>query len=68
MEEDYGNLFKAKDLLYKAYPFCKMSDTLILKLLRIIEKIGDIREMRVLLSNLSQMKLEKSWKFYVEGA
>lgn len=68
MEEDYGNLKKSKEILLNAYPFCKMSDNLILKLLRIMEKIGNIGEVRSLLSNLSSLKLEKSWKIYTEGA
>jgi len=68
MEEDYGNLEKSKEILLNAYPFCKMSDSLILKLLRIMEKIGNITEVRQLLSNLSSLKLEKSWKIYIEGA
>jgi len=46
MEEDYGNLEKSKEILLNAYPFCKMSDSLILKLLRIMEKIGNISEVR----------------------
>lgn len=68
MEEDYGNLEKAKTILLDAYPFCKMSDNLILKLLRIMEKIGNIQEVRSLLANLSSVKLEKCWKIYMEGA
>lgn len=68
MEEDYGNLQRAKEILSNAYPFCKMSESLVLKLLRVIEKIGSVAEMRALLSSLSGMKLEKSWRIYVEGA
>ncbi|KAL4471552.1 hypothetical protein ABPG74_008445 [Tetrahymena malaccensis] len=68
MEEDYGNLQKAKEILENAYPFCKMSDSLILKLLRIIEKIGKIEDIRVILSNLNQLKIDKCWKIYIEGA
>ncbi|KAL4511782.1 hypothetical protein ABPG72_012627 [Tetrahymena utriculariae] len=68
MEEDYGNLQKAKEILENAYPFCKMSDSLILKLLRIIEKIGKIDDIRAILSNLNQLKIDKCWKIYMEGA
>lgn len=68
MEEDYGNLSKAKKILENAYPFCKMSDSLILKLLKLIEKIGSIEEVRNLLASLGHLKIEKCWKIYVEGA
>lgn len=68
MEEDYGNLEEAKNILENAYPFCKMSDSLILKLMRIIEKIGTIHEVRKILANLASMKIDKCWRIYIEGA
>lgn len=46
MEEDYGNLYKAKSVLLNAYLFCKMNDVVVLKLLRLIEKVGTLQEAR----------------------
>ena len=68
MEEDYGNLLKARKILLTGLNFCRMNEVLVIKYLKIQEKIGDINEARRVLSKLKYTKLEKSWRIFLEGA
>ena len=70
MEEDYGKISNSIKILQYSLSFCKGSENLIIKLLRMMDKneedLPTIR--KVLGSVLKDQKLEKSWKIFLEGA
>ena len=68
MEEDYGNLIKAKEILKRAIDYNQFNENLIIKFLRIEEKLGKIQDSRKILSGLKYQSFEKNWKLYLEGA
>ncbi|KRX01430.1 hypothetical protein PPERSA_01333 [Pseudocohnilembus persalinus] len=68
MEEELGNIQKAIQILENSLQFFKNNEILILKLLKIYDKQGDIIKVRQVLSKLANQKLEKVWKIILEGA
>ena len=68
MEEDYGYVNKAKDILKAGLRYNPGNENLIIKFLRLDEKIGRISDSRRILATLQNYPLEKTWKLYLEGA
>ena len=68
MEEDYGYVTKAKEILKAGLRYNPGNENLIIKFLRLDEKIGRIRDSRQILATLKDYPLEKTWKLYLEGA
>ena len=68
MEEDLGKFKKSNQIILNGLSFCPINEPLLMKFLKIQEKIGDIKLIRKILSRLRHCKIEKYWKIYVEGA
>ena len=76
MEEDYGNLQIANDIINDSHPFIRNNETLVCKQIKILEKLDSqlpqqrngIKPIRSILGqSLQNQKLEKTWKLYLEG-
>jgi len=69
MEDEYGYFYNAAQILLLSLKFCKLNDSLLLKTLKILEKLGHIVKARQIIGEVLENKnIEKVWKVGLEGA
>lgn len=69
MEDEYGYFNNAAQILLLSLKFCKLNDSLLLKTLKILEKLGHIDKARQIIGEvLDNKNIEKVWKVGLEGA
>src|SRR5262249_8219122 len=68
MEEESGKLDKTQKLLASGLDFSPHNDGLLVKALKLQEKLGNLEGARAYLSRLKNVSVEKTWKVILEGA
>lgn len=68
MEEEAGKLEKTLKLLASGLDFSPHNDGLLVKAIKLQERMGNLEEARAYLGRLKNVSIEKSWKVILEGA
>jgi len=68
MEEEFGKLVQCERILLQGLQHCSENENLLLKSVKLEEKLGSTGRARVLLSRMRHLSLDKAWKVILEGA
>ena len=68
MEEECGNQEKSWNILVEGLKFSSLNENLFIKAIKVEEKLGNIKAVRSLVSELQDVPIEKSWRMLLEGA
>jgi hypothetical protein len=68
LEEEAGDLQRCQSLLSQGLLVCPVRDGLLLKALKLVERMGRPQAARALLAPLRHSPPEKNWKLLLEGA
>jgi hypothetical protein len=68
MEEDNGNLQLSLELLRKGCKYCSYTDVILIKAIKLHERLSDIDGARELLGNVEHEPIDKIWRIVLEGA
>jgi hypothetical protein len=68
MEEECGRLKKCRDILWSGLSYVPFNESLMVKAIRLEEKMGDLRAARSVLAKLKNVDFSKSWRVILEGA
>ncbi|GAM27682.1 hypothetical protein SAMD00019534_108580 [Acytostelium subglobosum LB1] len=67
MEEDYGRLERAQQILQLGLKYSPFNESLLIKAIRHEEKMGNIDGARAMLSHLRDQSIFKTWRAVLEG-
>ena len=68
MEEECGNIVKARQILRVGLRFSALNENLFVKAMKVDEKLKNYQGVRQLLSTLKDVNLERAWRMVLEGA
>ncbi len=68
MEEECGNQEKSRRILIEGLKFSKLNENLFIKAIKVEERLGNTEAVRTLISELSDVPIDKSWRMLLEGA
>jgi la-related protein 1 len=68
MEEECGNLHECQRILARGVECCPENESLLLKSVKLAEKMGDMRMSRGLLARMRGLGVDKVWRVLLEGA
>mmetsp|Transcript_11868 Transcript_11868/g.13801 ORF Transcript_11868/g.13801 Transcript_11868/m.13801 type:complete len:1213 (-) Transcript_11868:1358-4996(-) len=68
MEEECGRLPYSQKILEEGLTFCNFSEPLLIKAIKLEERMGNLGAARALLGRLRNVNVEKAWKTILEGA
>jgi la-related protein 1 len=68
MEEELGCVEECEELLLQGLVHCPQSDSILLKAVKLQEKLGNMRMARSLLSRMKLIPVERAWRVILEGA
>lgn len=68
MEEECGNTMLSWRILQVGLRFNQLNENLFVKAVKVLEKLKNYEDVRRLLSELSDVPLEKTWRILMEGA
>jgi hypothetical protein len=68
LEEECGELEKCKLILQYGLSYCPYNEGLIVKAIRLEERLGNLSSARSVLARLRHVDIEKAWRTIMEGA
>ena len=68
MEEECGNIVKARHILRVGLRFSSLNENLFVKAMKVDEKLRNYDGVRSLLATLKDIHLERAWRMVLEGA
>lgn len=68
MEEECGDLFECERILGKGVEKCPDNESLLLKSVKLGEKMGNLARARALLARMKDVGVERGWRVILEGA
>lgn len=67
MEEECGRLKKCQEILRTGLNYVPFNESLMVKAIRLEEKMGNLQAARNVLSKLQMVEFSKSWRVILEG-
>ncbi|GAX23582.1 hypothetical protein FisN_12Hh148 [Fistulifera solaris] len=68
LEEECGNMNRVMNILHAGLEYCEHNEALMIRALKLQEKLGNLDTVRVLLARLKHVDIHKAWKTVLEGA
>lgn len=67
LEDECGALAKCQKILSAALTYCPFNEGLMVKAIKLEEKLGNLQNARAILARLKYVSLEKGWRVMLEG-
>jgi tetratricopeptide (TPR) repeat protein len=68
MEEESGELVRCRSILQMGIQFCPLHESLLIRCIKIHERLGDLSGARAVLASLKHAGVERVWRTILEGA
>ncbi|PRP81769.1 hypothetical protein PROFUN_08372 [Planoprotostelium fungivorum] len=68
MEEEFGKVNRCQEILLCGLTYCPYNEPLLMRAMKLEEKIGNLTKARSLLARLEDVSPEKGWRMMLEGA